>query len=128
MGSFSFIRGIICLPSLQGRQDPTSEHGKFVRLTDVDMSEERPIHGSTDGVRLILREQNLAAIIALVKGRQDVRGIVRPIAVCLDGTELCPFRWARYGYSGLVRRRHDGWPGRTRGGDASHKSHQGGTQ
>lgn len=40
----------------------------FVRLTNVDMPEERPVHGSSNSIRGVLGEQNLAAIIALVEG------------------------------------------------------------
>lgn len=32
------------------------------------MPEERPVHGSSNSIRGILGEQNLAAIIALVEG------------------------------------------------------------
>lgn len=92
------------------------------------MLEERPVHGSPHGVNSILREHNLAAIVALVKGRQDVGGIVGPVAVCLNSAELGPCRWGRYGHSGLFGRRHDVRPGRNRGGGASHGGQQGGTQ
>lgn len=59
-------------------------------LTDVNGFKEGPIHGSTDGVRSILAEHDMATIVAVIEGRQDVLRIIRAIAICLNDTLLCP--------------------------------------
>lgn len=98
-------------------------------LTYVDMFQEGPIHGRADGVRGVLGKQHMAAIVAFVESRQNVGRVVRSVAVCLDGTELCALRRVWHGQSGLDGRGVDLWPWRILGGgDGSGRAQEGSAQ
>lgn len=80
------------------------------------MFQEGPVHGRADGVRSVLAEQHMAAVVALMESRQDVGRVVGSVAVCLDSTELGPLGRLWHSQSGLLGRRADDWPCRVLGG------------
>lgn len=60
----------------------------------------------------------MAAIVALVERRQDVRRVIGTVAVGLDDAVLSALRRRRHGQPGLVGRGRDGGPrGASRGGE-----------
>lgn len=60
---------------------------------DVDVLQEGPVHSSADGVCLVLGEDNMAAVIAVVEGCEDMLRVVgHSITMRLHHTNLVAFR------------------------------------
>lgn len=79
----------------------------ITRRTNINMPQKGPVHGRGNGVGRVWEEQHTAPIVTLVERRQDVGGVVGPVAVCPDGAGLGPRRRAGDGHPGLLGRRGD---------------------
>ena len=55
------------------------------RLTKIDVLEEGKVKRSTNGVVLVLGEDNVTTIVAALNGAHDVLGVILAVAVGLDG-------------------------------------------
>lgn len=82
-------------------------------LTNINVLEKGPVHGGADEVRDILAEDDVAAVVAVVEGRQNVRRVVRhAVSVGLDIAHLVARRWDRDRQTRLLGVCRDLWAGR----------------
>ena len=69
--------------------------------TKVYVLQERHVQSSANGVLSSLREHYMASIIALVKGLQNVVGIILPITVAVYIAVLYSWRRRRHWFPGV---------------------------
>lgn len=82
----------------------SSKHGYSSRPTKIDMLKESQIKRRADGEFLILREDNVTAIVALLDSLQDVLGIILAATASPDRADLLTFRRDRERLSRVVGR------------------------
>jgi hypothetical protein len=66
--------------------------------------EEGKVKRSTNGVVLVLREDDVTAIVAALDRAQDVLGVILAVAIGLNSASLCTRRRRRECLSRVVRR------------------------